>query len=89
MSQFPILDPKILDETNYPVDLTYTYSTDGRKSVDFMFSKGINVSKKIKNGFLKKYFPRFDILPVTKSIELYNKIEFLEDLKYFYIKIVT
>lgn len=40
MDKFPILDPVIIDETGYPVNPTYTYPTDGRKSVDFMFSKG-------------------------------------------------
>jgi len=40
MDKFPILDPEILEENEYPIDPTYTYSTDGRKSVDFMFSKG-------------------------------------------------
>jgi len=40
MNNFPILDPVILEETGYPLNLTYTYPTDGRKSVDFMFSKG-------------------------------------------------
>lgn len=40
MDQFPILDPNILEENGYPINPTYTYPTDGRKSVDFMFSKG-------------------------------------------------
>jgi len=40
MDQFPLLDPEILDENEYPANPTYTYPTDGRKSVDFMFSKG-------------------------------------------------
>lgn len=50
------------------------YMLNGQDIYDFMVSKGINVIRKIKNGFLKKYFPRFDILPITKSIELYDKI---------------
>jgi len=40
MYKFPLLDPEILEETGYPLNPTYTYPTDGRKSVDFMFSKG-------------------------------------------------
>lgn len=40
MGQFPILDPEILEENKYPINPTYTYQTDGRKSVDFMFTKG-------------------------------------------------
>jgi radical SAM superfamily enzyme YgiQ (UPF0313 family) len=40
MNQFPLLDPEILEETNYPRNPTYTYPTDGRKSIDFMFTKG-------------------------------------------------
>jgi len=40
MEEFPILDPTILEDTHYPVELTYTYPTSGRKSIDFMFSKG-------------------------------------------------
>ena len=40
MDQFPILDPTILEENDYPIIPTYTYPTDGRKSIDFMFSKG-------------------------------------------------
>ena len=40
MNQFPILDPSIIEDTGYPLEPTYTYPTTGRKSVDFMFSKG-------------------------------------------------
>jgi hypothetical protein len=40
MKDFPLLDPSILDENEYPNDLNYSYSTFGRKPVDFMFSKG-------------------------------------------------
>ena len=40
MKEFPILDPSILEDTHYPIDLTYTYPANGRKSIDFMFSKG-------------------------------------------------
>ena len=40
MSRFPLLDPELLEENNYPARPTYSYSTFGRKSADFMFSKG-------------------------------------------------
>lgn len=40
MDQFPIFDPSILEETGYPSETNYTYPTFGRKSADFMFSKG-------------------------------------------------
>lgn len=40
MDRFPMLNPEILEETGYPLNPTYTYPTQGRKSVDFMFSKG-------------------------------------------------
>ncbi|VVB77567.1 Ribosomal protein S12 methylthiotransferase RimO [uncultured archaeon] len=40
MEEFPILDPSIIENTGYPIEPTYTYPTNGRKSVDFMFSKG-------------------------------------------------
>ncbi len=40
LNKFPLLDPKILEENKYPLNPTYTYPTDGRKSIDFMFTKG-------------------------------------------------
>lgn len=40
MDKFPLLDPSILNETGYPSEPTHTFPTSGRKSVDFMFSKG-------------------------------------------------
>ncbi len=40
LDQFPLLDPEILEETGYPKNPTYTYPTNGRKSIDFMFTKG-------------------------------------------------
>lgn len=40
MDEFPMLDPSILEDTGYPIELNYTYPTSGRKSIDFMFSKG-------------------------------------------------
>ena len=40
MSQFPLLDPTVIEDTGYPVIPTYTFPTSGRKSVDFMFSRG-------------------------------------------------
>ena len=40
MDNFPILDLSLLEGTGYPIKPNYTYPTNGRKSVDFMFSKG-------------------------------------------------
>jgi len=40
MSSFPLLEPLLLEENNYPIKPTYSYPTFGRKSADFMFSKG-------------------------------------------------
>lgn len=40
MDRFPLLDLSIIENTGYPDEPTYTYPTSGRKSVDFMFSKG-------------------------------------------------
>lgn len=40
LEKFPLLDPLIIAENNYPIELTYTHPTNGRKSVDFMFTKG-------------------------------------------------
>jgi radical SAM superfamily enzyme YgiQ (UPF0313 family) len=40
MESFPLLDPKLLEENNYPTTPTYSYPTFGRKAADFMFSKG-------------------------------------------------
>lgn len=40
MDQFPLLDPSIIENSGYPSEPTYTFPTSGRKSVDFMFSKG-------------------------------------------------
>jgi radical SAM superfamily enzyme YgiQ (UPF0313 family) len=40
LENFPLLDPKIIESAGYPLNPTYTYPTDGRKSADFMFSKG-------------------------------------------------
>lgn len=40
LEKFPLLDPEIIAENDYPNETTYTYSTEGRKSVDFMTSKG-------------------------------------------------
>lgn len=37
---FPILDPSILDENKYPIIPTYAPPTEGRKTIDFMFTKG-------------------------------------------------
>ncbi|MDF9844113.1 MULTISPECIES: cobalamin-dependent protein [unclassified Paenibacillus] len=40
MSNFPLLDMDIIKETKYPADQEYSYPSFGRKSIDFMFSKG-------------------------------------------------
>ncbi len=40
LRDFPILDPTLLDENDYPIIPTYTPPTDGRKTIDFMFTKG-------------------------------------------------
>ena len=40
MTKFPLLDFDIIKSTNYPIDQQYSYPSFGRKSVDFMFSKG-------------------------------------------------
>lgn len=40
MDNFPLLDPSIIEENDYPREPTYTYTTQGRKSADYMFSKG-------------------------------------------------
>lgn len=40
MSEYPLLDPTIIAEAGYPLEPTYTFPTSGRKSVDFMFSRG-------------------------------------------------
>lgn len=40
MTNFPLLDPEVIEGNNYPAVPNYTYPTDGRKYVDFMFSKG-------------------------------------------------
>jgi uncharacterized protein YdaT len=40
MSVFPLLDPSLIEENGYPSEPTYTYTSSGRKTVDFMFSRG-------------------------------------------------
>ncbi|MDP3836690.1 MAG: cobalamin-dependent protein [bacterium] len=40
MKNFPLLDPKIIQENDYPNEPTYAYTSSGRKTADFMFSKG-------------------------------------------------
>lgn len=40
MDKFPLLDMKIIENNNYPIDQEYSYPSFGRKSTDFMFSKG-------------------------------------------------
>lgn len=40
MGRFPFLDPKIMGESEYPIEPLYAYTTQGRRSIDFMFTKG-------------------------------------------------
>jgi hypothetical protein len=40
MCEFPLLDPALIKENEYPSEPTYTYTSSGRKTVDFMFSRG-------------------------------------------------
>lgn len=40
MDEFSLLDMDIISGTGYPLDQEYSYPSDGRKSTDFMFSKG-------------------------------------------------
>lgn len=40
MDKFPLLDPSIIEENNYPLDPTYAYTSSGRKTIDYMFSRG-------------------------------------------------
>jgi len=40
MDKFPLLDMEIIEHNKYPIDQEYSYPSFGRKSTDFMFSKG-------------------------------------------------
>lgn len=40
LENFPLLDMEIIRDTGYPLDQEYSYPSFGRKSTDFMFSKG-------------------------------------------------
>lgn len=40
LSDFPLLDMQLMAENEYPLQPSHTYDTQGRKSVDYMFSKG-------------------------------------------------
>ena len=40
IGDFPLLDMDLMAENSYPLRPTHTYNTQGRKSVDYMFSKG-------------------------------------------------
>lgn len=40
MCNFPLLDMEVIAATGYPQDQQYSYPSYGRKSTDFMFSKG-------------------------------------------------
>jgi len=39
-NEFPLLDPEIIEGNDYPNTPTHSYSSGGRKWVDYMFSKG-------------------------------------------------
>ena len=51
------------------------YLLNGKDIYDFIKSKKVEITKRIENGFLKKYFPKFGILTVTKSQDLYKKVK--------------
>ena len=40
MDKFPLLDPSIIGGCEYPVGPNYAFDSSGRKTVDYMFSKG-------------------------------------------------
>ncbi len=40
IDDFPLLDLELMAENEYPSRLTHTYDSSGRKTVDYMFSKG-------------------------------------------------
>jgi radical SAM superfamily enzyme YgiQ (UPF0313 family) len=40
MDKCPLLDPSIIAENNYPLEPTYAFSSSGRRTADYMFSKG-------------------------------------------------
>lgn len=40
ITEYPLLDPSLLEENAYPARPNHTYDTEGRRWVDFMFSKG-------------------------------------------------
>lgn len=40
MDKFPLLDPSIISQCQYPLEPTYAYTSFGRRTSDFMFSKG-------------------------------------------------
>jgi len=40
MKQFPFLDPSIIKDCEYDREPNYAFSSSGRKTVDYMFSKG-------------------------------------------------
>jgi tRNA A37 methylthiotransferase MiaB len=40
MEDFPLLDMELMAENTYPTKPTHAYDTTGRKSIDYMFSKG-------------------------------------------------
>lgn len=44
ITTYPLLDPSLLEENEYPLRPNHTYDTDGRKWVDFMLSKGCGLS---------------------------------------------
>jgi radical SAM superfamily enzyme YgiQ (UPF0313 family) len=40
MDEFPLLNPEVIKDTNYPLTPNHSYATQGRKWIDFMFSRG-------------------------------------------------
>ncbi|MFO0702532.1 MAG: cobalamin-dependent protein [Candidatus Andersenbacteria bacterium] len=44
ISCYPLLDPTLLEENEYPTRPNHTFDTDGRRWVDFMTSKGCGLS---------------------------------------------
>lgn len=65
------------------------YLLNGKDIYDFIKSKNVEITKRIKNGFLKKYFPKFDLLPVTKSQDLYKKVKTFNNYQKYIFDILS
>ena len=65
------------------------YLLDGRDIYDFIRSKKVEITKRIENGFLKKYFPKFDLLTVSKSQDLYKKVKTFNDYQKYIFDILS